>query len=259
MGTSCANVDLYASGVTLGQPCNGQADCPVGFCTDGVCCFVAACPAPADACHAQGTCTAGTGLCGAPTKPDGTACDDGNACTMVDSCMLGACTGGGQVDCAPGDACHDPGVCDPMTGVCSNAAKPDGAPCKSGDLCSMLETCFGGVCSGELVDCAPLDECHSAGVCDSATGQCPSPVKPDGEPCTGGVCQNGICSGTTGTGGSGAGGGGSGGTGGDLSVKGGCGCRATGGEGGSVPGVLGLGLAALIIARRRRRSPQRPV
>ncbi len=290
MGSAAANTDLYAAGLPLGQPCNGQADCSVGFCTDGVCCAVAACPGPADACHAQGTCSAGTGVCSAPVKPDGTACDDGNACTQMDACEAGACTGGAQTDCVQTDDCHDPGVCDPMTGLCSNPAKPTGTPCDDGNACTGLDKCQNGVCAGGIADCAPLDECHDAGTCDPATGQCDAPVKPDGAPCSNGVCQGGACVGNTSTGGSGGSTGGSGaggstggstggsggsgaggasggssaggdgtggtGTGGDVSVGGGCGCRAAGSEGGSLPGALGLALAALLVARKRRPAPR---
>src|SRR5687767_11861489 len=33
------------------------------------------------------------------------------------------------------------------------------------------------------VVCAPLDQCHVAGVCDKKTGLCSNPVKPNGSAC----------------------------------------------------------------------------
>jgi hypothetical protein len=48
---------------------------------------------PQDQCHVAGTCDTGTGLCSNPTKPDGTVCDDGNGCTINDTCTGGACAG----------------------------------------------------------------------------------------------------------------------------------------------------------------------
>lgn len=45
-----------------------------------------------DQCHDAGACDSGSGICSNPPKPDGTACDDGNACT-ADTCLAGACAG----------------------------------------------------------------------------------------------------------------------------------------------------------------------
>src|SRR5439155_21273300 len=49
------------------------------------------------------------------------------------------------------------------------------------------------------VVCAPLDQCHSAGICDPATGICSNPAL-DGTPCDDGdacttedTCSNGAC------------------------------------------------------------------
>ena len=38
-------------------------------------------------------------VCSIAAKPDGTRCDDGNACTQPDACQAGACTGGSPVVC----------------------------------------------------------------------------------------------------------------------------------------------------------------
>src|SRR5439155_1218388 len=83
----------------------------------------------ADQCHDAGTCDPATGACSNPAKPDGAACNDGNACTRTDSCQAGVCTGTNPVVCAAADQCHDAGTCDPATGACSNPAKPDGTTC----------------------------------------------------------------------------------------------------------------------------------
>ncbi len=103
-----------------------------------------------DACHVAGTCDPVTG-CHNPAAPDGTPCDDGNACTAHDGCQSGVCTGT-PVSCPWTDECH-PGVCDPSTGVCSNpfssacgdsggaAAVPAGAT-----VCSADADCPGGFC-----------------------------------------------------------------------------------------------------------------
>src|SRR5207247_9484497 len=51
---------------------------------------------------------------------DGTACNDGNACTQTDTCQAGACVGSNPVVCSASDQCHVAGTCDTATGVCSN-------------------------------------------------------------------------------------------------------------------------------------------
>ena len=53
-------------------------------------------------------------------------------------------------------------------------------------------------------DCAARDQCHLAGICDTATGACSNPPKPDGATCNDGdactqadSCQAGVCAGAS--------------------------------------------------------------
>jgi MYXO-CTERM domain-containing protein len=183
--------------------CTTNSDCffangTTGFCApNGVCCS-AACNDDGNSCTAE-ACDA-TGACTHPNR-SGT-CDDGNACTTGETCQSGTCTGGSGVVCAPLDQCHVAGVC--AGGVCSNPVKANGTACNDGNACTTGETCQSGACAGGTsVICAPLDQCHNAGVC--AGGVCSNPVKPngiactDGNPCTTGeTCQSGTCTGGTG-------------------------------------------------------------
>jgi len=183
-----------------GNACTEGDTCQAGTCTAGapvVC-------GGADACHEAGTCDPATGACSVVAKPDGTRCEDGNACTQFDACQAGTCTGGAPVVCTAGDACHEPGTCDPATGQCSNPAKPDGSACSDGNACTLNETCHAGTCGGgQAVTCsAPGDACHEAAVCDPTTGGCVNPPKPDGTPCSDAnkctqtdTCQAGACTG----------------------------------------------------------------
>lgn len=160
------------------------------------------CPNP-DQCHNRGTCDVATGQCSTPIKADGTACNDSNTCTQTDTCQAGVCTGANPVVCTPSDQCHDPGTCDPTTGVCDNPVKADGAGCDDGDGCTQTDTCTAGVCAGaNPVACTALDQCHDPGTCDPATGACSNPAKGDGAACNDGnlctqtdTCTNGVCSG----------------------------------------------------------------
>ncbi|MBN2574431.1 MAG: hypothetical protein JXP73_07685 [Deltaproteobacteria bacterium] len=188
-GTSCTD----NSACTLGDTCQ------FGTCRSGT---AVTCTA-SDQCHDAGVCNPATGVCSNPSKPNGTSCNDGNACTQTDTCQGGACTGGNPVACVASDQCHDVGVCDPATGTCSNPAKADGTVCDDGDACTQTDACQGGTCTGgNPVACAAQDQCHDVGVCDPATGTCSNPAKPDGtscddnDPCTkNDHCQAGVCGG----------------------------------------------------------------
>jgi hypothetical protein len=159
------------------------------------------CSGGGDACHMGGTCDPSTGLCSVVPRPDGTPCDDANACTGGDTCQLGVCAGGAPVVCPPADQCHEAGTCDPLSGTCSRPAKPDGTACDDGNACTQGDACRAGVCTGGAsVTCAAMDQCHDAGVCDPGTGTCSSPPKVDGAACSDGdactqgdVCRAGTC------------------------------------------------------------------
>jgi hypothetical protein len=187
-----------------GVPCNDgslctQTDtCQGGACTGGsptVCTAL-------DACHAAGVCDPATGLCSHPPKPDGSVCDDGDACTPADACQAGLCVGANPVVCTALDACHAAGVCDPLTGVCSNPPRANGTPCDDDSLCTLGDACVAGACVGGAPVTCTADVCHDAGTCDPATGLCSQPPKADGTPCDDGdactqtdACQGGVCTG----------------------------------------------------------------
>ncbi len=190
-----------------GSACSDNNSCTqTDTCQSGVCVgnMPVMCPAP-DACHVVGVCDGATGMCSNPIKFDGTVCDDGDACTQSDICINGMCVGQTPVVCPAPDGCHDAPICNPMTGVCSNPAKIDGASCDDGNPCSQTDTCMAGVCvGGNPVICAAKDSCHTAGLCSPATGACSEPAKADGASCDDGdactqidSCKAGVCTGAT--------------------------------------------------------------
>jgi hypothetical protein len=180
-----------------GNACNGVEKCNLQTlsCTAGV---AVSCSSLDDACNV-GSCDTKTGACSATPRKDGTACDDGNACTKTDGCQAGKCAGTNAVTCSASDPCHSVGVCDTKTGVCSNPAKADGAACNDGNLCTQTDSCQSGSCVGlSPVVCQASDSCHLVGVCNTSTGACSNPVKTgscdDGDKCTQtDTCQNGAC------------------------------------------------------------------
>jgi len=189
-----------------GSACNdGNACTQTDTCERGVCTGsnLVVCPVP-DQCHDAGTCNPATGACSNPGKPDGTTCNDGNACTQTDTCQRGVCAGTNAVVCTAQDQCHDAGTCNPGNGTCSNPAKPDGSACTDGNACTRTDACQSGACTGgNPVVCPAPDQCHDAGTCNPATGACSNPGRPDGTTCHDGnactqtdVCQAGVCTGT---------------------------------------------------------------
>jgi MYXO-CTERM domain-containing protein len=249
-----------------GAACDdGDACTQSDTCEAGVCLGAQPVVCTSDACHLAGVCDPATGLCDNPANADGTPCNDGDACTQSDTCHAGACAGSDPVVCTALDTCHVPGQCDPATGVCVNPAKPDTASCDDGDACTQTDTCQDGVCKGaNPVECKAKDDCQGAGTCDSKTGICSTPAKPDGAPCADGTCSAGVCTPTPngGSSSSSSGGGGATGTGdssssssggsggGGATGTSGCSCNMVGAPD-LHPAWLGLALGLLLVWRRR--------
>ncbi len=100
--------------------------------------------------HLAGVCVVGACVGGScePTPKTG-PCDDGDACTQVDACQGGVCTGSDPVICDAESQCHEAGTCDPATGLCSAPEKPWDAACDSGT--EYPGFCRAGVCKGRMV------------------------------------------------------------------------------------------------------------
>jgi len=112
-------------------------------------------------------CSAATGfLCSNVAARDGTVCDDGNLCTIADTCVAGVCSPGLPKACQALDQCHLAGVCAPATGVCSNPNKADGTACNDGKVCTIGDACQAGVCTPAQT----LSPTHCAGTaCDQCS------------------------------------------------------------------------------------------
>ncbi len=207
-----------------GEPCALQTLCEEdGLCWAGVCRGnPIVCdddnPCTEDACHPSVGCVFSDN-----TSP----CDDGNECTVNDTCQNGRCVGtpvcGCQTDadCLPyedGDLCNgtlrcekgtclvDPATvvhcgppakgpcwiarCIPKTGLCEEVPAPDGSPCDDGNTCTAQDRCANGGCSGTAVICEDQNPC-TADSCDPAKGCVFGPAN-DGAPCSdGNACTTG--------------------------------------------------------------------
>ncbi len=254
-GTCTYPADADGTACDDGDACTQTDTCNGGSCVGS---NPVVCPTPA-ACHDLGVCDTTTGQCTDPLKVDGTGCSDSDACTQTDTCTGGTCNGDNPVVCAPKDQCHDAGTCDATSGTCDNPPKPDGTACDDHDLCTQDDACASGTCkAGPAVACKPVDECHTAGVCNPASGDCSNPKKPNGTTCSKGTCDDGVCTSSGAGPGAGGGGGGSasgaGGGGESSGNTGGCGCRIAGDAEDDGARALGLLLVAAALASRRRRA-----
>jgi hypothetical protein len=151
-------------------------------------------------CDSRGECSLpeGTGR----FRPEGEQCNDGNRCTENDTCDgAGNCTKGTDKLCVPIDACHDAGLCDEKTGLCTNPPKQPGEQCEPPNRDPLCYTgmCVQGRCEGVQIcdDSNPCthNRCLPTG-CEHPQVADGTPCDRDGNPCTVDVCFSGECTGT---------------------------------------------------------------
>jgi cysteine-rich repeat protein len=131
-GNLCNGDDLCSNGactVHTGNPCAGEPVCQRACVQTSPLqyqCHVdpagTACPGDAQSCTSD-VCN-GAGLCTHPAAPNGTPCEDGDACTVQDTCSGGTCQAGSAKPCDPCLVCEGgSGSCVPPGGLaCAPAA-----------------------------------------------------------------------------------------------------------------------------------------
>jgi hypothetical protein len=150
----------------------------------------------------MGICRSALFSCIEVPVPDGTACDDGLACTVSDYCVAGTCAG--DPDPCGADGCDS--YCDELTGGCVAGPAPDGLPCNDADFCTSGDACLGGVCIASPRTCDDANDC-TVDSCDAIASTCVNDATgtdgascEDGEFCfTGDTCAAGVCNGTIST------------------------------------------------------------
>ncbi|RLB56075.1 MAG: hypothetical protein DRI34_09675, partial [Deltaproteobacteria bacterium] len=127
-----------------GDVCNGLEICLNHVCQSGTALF----------CNDNDDCT--TDSCdpasGCQYSFNNDPCDDGQFCTVSDTCDgAGNCVG--QVrDCSSEtDQCNT-GICDEGQQACVKLPLSDGTACDDGNACTMNDSCLDGACTGELLD-----------------------------------------------------------------------------------------------------------
>ena len=148
------------------------------------------------------SCELSTGVCQAVPN-SGPKCDDGNLCTLSDSCVNGQCLGGAKL-CNDGKPCTLDS-CDPVSGTCGATPAAASSVCSDGQSCTTGDTCQSGNCVGTAKldgsacsDGNPcsLDDSCTSGVCKAAGSEADGTGCTDGNPCTAGdSCSAGVCQG----------------------------------------------------------------
>lgn len=107
-----------------------------------------------------------TGALACTTDPE---CDDGLACNGVETCNLGTllCESGTPVTCPPPTQCQLSNLCQEPSGTCVSTPKSDFVICDDDVVCTVGDTCQGGVCTG-----GPGTDSDGDGDCDLQEAEC---------------------------------------------------------------------------------------
>ncbi len=199
-GNPCTADTCAGNGGCLFAPSSGAACTDGNACTASDTCILGQCYGQASVCDDTNACT--VDACD-PTKgcsfipSTAISCTDGNACTLLDVCLNGACVSGDALNCSDANVCTDD-ACVPAIG-CVNT--PATGACDDGNFCTGPDTCDTGVCKGQgAVSCDDGQPC-TTDVCVPTDGCLNYPgsanaLCDDGNPCTkGDACKNGLCSG----------------------------------------------------------------
>jgi hypothetical protein len=159
-GDACTVADTCDAGACVGgEPanCDDGNVCTINLCDERVGCAVVpsahpCCVGETSICDDGDPCT--TDLCGdAPGEcfyeHNTAACDDRNACTTLDRCEAGACSGR-PVVCDDGNPCTE-NACNTVSGCLFLPLT--GTPCSDGIACT-LDECVAGVCVSDASACA---------------------------------------------------------------------------------------------------------
>ena len=168
---------------TAPDTCVAKACIPGGplNCDDGESCTI-------DSCDPEFGCVHNA----APAGP----CNDGNACTTSDACVVGACVGSGALPCDDKQSCTSDACVAP--GGCVFTPLADKVTCNDGDVCTVDDHCTSGICGGLANTCDDKNVCTT----DSCTPGKGCDHTPNANTCDDGLpgtvndqCGSGVCSG----------------------------------------------------------------
>lgn len=119
--------------------------------------------------------------CGDAATEEDARCDDGDLCTVGETCRGSSCQGGVARDCTfAADGCNA-ADCDSQVGCVTTALT--GPACDDSLFCSTGEVCMEGACLGAETDCTSLENGCRSGVCSEDLNSCQPANFPNGTPC----------------------------------------------------------------------------
>ncbi len=161
----CADVDCAALSCVDTLPCtSGSGSCSGGFCMEPTACA----PPPPGTCMQQ--CRDSTFMCSGRPVPSGTSCDDGDLCTLSDSCADGGVCVGTPRSCPSPGVCRI-GVCNPLDGGCASQFVDAGTACTTDnnvctdDVCDVAGACLHSVVRFRA--CGTNGTCGADGGCNA--------------------------------------------------------------------------------------------
>lgn len=187
--TDCAAYEdgNLCNGLLVCQVIDGVGNCVINEST------VVVCDTLNDSDCLTMACTPATGLCALEPANDGNTCTDTDACTVLETCTNGLCSGLARA-CDDNNLCTGTESCDPATGCIA------GTPlaCDDGEACNGLETCvtlLGGCVPGQEKNCNDNDPC-TLDTCNVVQDDCVHTANAlecdDHNPCTFDVCIKGL-------------------------------------------------------------------
>ncbi len=182
----CTNTNDDGAGCNDTNPCTVNDQCKSGSCISG----------PQKDCDVGkpcivSSCDLKSGNCLFQNKPDATPCDDGLACTELDTCAGAECLGKVK-NCDDGNACTLE-ACDAAVG-CKYVKLT--SSCDDNSACTVNDVCNDGFCLGTSVNCDDGNQCTDD-KCDAKLG-CVNTANvgpcSDGDACTtGDACKDKFC------------------------------------------------------------------
>jgi hypothetical protein len=180
-GRACGSAATACSGQ---DTCDGSGNCAANHSASGTFCG----DPSSSTCNGRDTCD-GSGNCASRVAQNGAMCDDGQFCSVGDSCQAGFCVGGGPRNCGAGQACinnacqcqgctiggvciasgaRNPNntcqICDPARSALGYSAASTGA-CDDGQFCTVNDSCQAGACVGGGARVCPMGQQCSGNQC----------------------------------------------------------------------------------------------
>ena len=187
----CEHQPIDGAGCDDGDPCTLGGICVAGVCAQQQ----PKCTDNDDNPCNNPTCDPYTGEC-KPAQTNGYPCNDGNACTIGDTCQDLVCNSGAPKSCNDGNLCTDD-FCDTDTGCLHDN---NVSPCDDGNAATVGDICADGQCKpGAAIVCNDDNPCtadspHPVKGCEYTPA--PGPCSDDdvctvNDSCAGGKCVSG--------------------------------------------------------------------